>query len=65
MCRLGAQSTGRRPKPDSILILGFSKAARGGRIALVHVNVPEYDHKGVREGWPKYYWKPWNAYIAQ
>ncbi len=51
--------------PDSILILRFSKAPGGGRIDLVHINVPAYDHRGVREGWPKYYWKPWKAYLAR
>jgi len=51
--------------PDSILILRFSKAPVGGRIDLVHENVPSYDQKGVSQGWPKYYWKPWKKYLAQ
>lgn len=42
----------------SILILTFSKVAGGAQIDLVQVGVPAYDHKGVREGWPKYYWRP-------
>jgi hypothetical protein len=50
--------------PDSILILEFSKAPGGARVDLVHVNVPPYDHKGVTQGWPKYYWKPWKKYLA-
>jgi activator of HSP90 ATPase len=50
---------------DSILVLRFSKAPGGGRIDLVHVNVPAHDHKGVTQGWPKYYWKPWKAYLAE
>jgi activator of HSP90 ATPase len=50
--------------PDSILILQFSKTPRGGRVDLVHVNVPEHDHKGVTEGWHEYYWKPWKGYLA-
>jgi activator of HSP90 ATPase len=54
----------KKSEPDSILVLTFSKAKGGGRIDLVHVNVPEYDHKGVREGWPTYYWKPWKAYLT-
>jgi len=49
----------KRSDLDSILILEFSKAPGGGRIDLVHVNVPPQDHKGVKSGWPKYYWKPW------
>lgn len=49
---------------DSILILTFSRAGSGGRVDLVHANVPEHDHRGVTEGWQKYYWKPWRAYLA-
>lgn len=49
---------------DSILVLRFSKAPGGGRIDLVHAGVPEHDHKGVTEGWPTFYWKPWKAYLA-
>jgi len=54
----------KKSDPDSILILTFSKTARGARVDLVHVNVPEQDHKGVTDGWPKYYWNPWRAYLA-
>jgi activator of HSP90 ATPase len=50
---------------DSILVLNFSKAAGGGRVDLVHVGVPQHDHKGVTNGWPKYYWKPWKAYLRR
>lgn len=50
---------------DSILVLRFSKAPGGGQVDLVHVNVPRYDHKGVSEGWAKYYWKPWKKYLKQ
>lgn len=49
---------------DSILILRFSKAPGGGQVDLVHVNVPQHDHKGVTQGWPKYYWQPWKKYLA-
>ena len=55
----------KKADPDSILILWFRKAAGWGRVDLVHAGVPPYDHRGVREGWPKYYWKPWKAYLAQ
>ncbi len=50
---------------DSILIMTFSDSPGGGRIDLVHVGVPQHDHKGVTEGWPNYYWKPWRAYLNQ
>ena len=53
----------KRSDQDSILILEFSKAPEGGRIDLVHVNVPPQDHKGVEGGWPKYYWKPWKRHL--
>ncbi len=48
---------------DSILVMTFSKAPGGGKVELVHAGVPQHDHEGVRLGWPKYYWKPWRAYL--
>jgi activator of HSP90 ATPase len=54
----------KRSDPDSILIFQFSKAAGGSQVDLVHVNVPDHEHKGVTEGWKKYYWKPWKAYLS-
>ena len=50
---------------DSILVLIFSKTKHGARADLVHANVPEHDHDGVNQGWRKYYWKPWRAYLDQ
>jgi activator of HSP90 ATPase len=50
---------------DSILVLTFSKTAKGARVDLVHANVPEHDHKGVTEGWRTYYWQPWRKYFAK
>lgn len=55
----------KKTDPDSILVLRFSKTRRGGRIDLAHVNVPEHDHAGVTNGWPKYYWEPWRAYLKK
>jgi len=54
----------KKTDPDSILILTFSKTKFGGRVDLVHANVPEHDHKGVTEGWETHYWKPWRVYLA-
>jgi activator of HSP90 ATPase len=54
----------KREDADSILIITFDKTKSGGRVELVHVNVPEHDHKGVSEGWDKYYWKPWRRHLA-
>ena len=51
--------------PDSILILRFSHARKGGKVDLVHMGVPQHDRKGVKEGWAKYYWKPWEAYLKK
>jgi activator of HSP90 ATPase len=50
--------------PDSILIVRFEKAEGGKAIVhLVHVGVPAHDHQGVTDGWRKYYWEPWEAYL--
>jgi hypothetical protein len=39
-------------------------AAGGAVVEVVHVGVPQHDQKGVRNGWPKYYWKPRKKYLA-
>ena len=49
----------------SVLILDFDRVAGGTQVDLVHAGVPAYDHKGVREGWPKYYWRPWKKYLVK
>jgi activator of HSP90 ATPase len=48
---------------DSILVVSFSATKGGGKVDIVHVGVPQHDHKGVTNGWPKYYWAPWKAYL--
>ena len=50
---------------DSILVMNFSKAPGGGRVDLVHVGVPQHDHKGVTKGWPQYYWEPWKKFLKR
>jgi uncharacterized protein YndB with AHSA1/START domain len=50
---------------DSTLILTFWPDQGGGRIELTHVNVADTDFAGVSEGWSKYYWTPWRAYLAK
>jgi uncharacterized protein YndB with AHSA1/START domain len=50
--------------PDSTLILSFAPDDDGGRIDLVHLDVPDHDFQGVTEGWEKFYWTPWRAYLA-
>ena len=49
---------------DSVLTLSFWPDKDGARIELVHANVPEEDFAGVSQGWEKYYWTPWRAYLA-
>ena len=46
--------------PDSTLILSFTPEGDEGRI----VDVPDHDYDGVTQGWEKYYWAPWRAYLA-
>jgi len=55
----------KKADPDSVLVVSFEKTANGGaQVHLVHVGVPEYDHAGVTQGWVKFYWEPWKAYLA-
>jgi activator of HSP90 ATPase len=50
---------------DSILVVAFEKAPGGGaRVELDHVGVPMHDQDGVTQGWVKYYWEPWKAYLS-
>jgi uncharacterized protein YndB with AHSA1/START domain len=53
----------KKSDPDSILVIRFSKTKTGARVDLAHVNVPEYDHQGVTDGWRHYYWEPWSVYL--
>jgi hypothetical protein len=46
-------------------VLTFSEVAGRSQIDLVQIGVPPYDHKGVREGWPKYYWRPWKKFLSK
>ena len=50
---------------DSTLVLSFWRDPGGGRIELTHVNVADSDFAGVSEGWSKYYWVPWRAYLER
>ena len=55
----------RRTDLDSILILTFRPAAGGGRIDLIHANVPDRDYPHIKRGWNTYYWKRWKAYLRR
>jgi len=50
---------------DSTLILLFSTLGKGGRIELTHINVADRDFGGVSEGWSKYYFIPWRAFLSR
>ena len=49
--------------PDSTLILSFTPKGDEGQIDLIHLDVPDHDYDGVAQGWEKYYWEPWRAYL--
>lgn len=49
--------------PYSTLILSFSAEGKQGRIDLVHLDVPDHDVEGVKQGWGKFYWTPWREYL--
>ena len=50
---------------DSILILTFSKAPGGGRVDMVHANVPDSAYGSIKDGWNTHYWRPWKAYLKK
>ncbi|HSY07752.1 MAG TPA: SRPBCC domain-containing protein [Steroidobacteraceae bacterium] len=50
---------------DSTLVLSFWADGNGARIELTHVNIADSDFAGVSEGWSKYYWMPWRAYLQR
>jgi len=42
----------------------IEKSVKGGAtVYLTHFGVPKHDHKGVKQGWIKYYWDPWKKYL--
>ncbi len=55
----------KKSEPDSVLVLAFARAPGGARLTLVHANIPDRYASGIRRGWPKYYWKPWRAYLGR
>jgi activator of HSP90 ATPase len=50
---------------DSVLALSFWPEEGGARIELVQINVADRDIAGVSQGWEKYYWAPWRAYLHE
>ena len=49
---------------DSVLALVFEKRGRGGRLTMVHANIPDEHYPGIKSGWTTYYWSPWKRYLA-
>jgi activator of HSP90 ATPase len=49
---------------DSVLVLTFNAEGRDSRIDVVHANVCDDDFEGVSEGWSKFYWNPWRAFLT-
>jgi hypothetical protein len=50
---------------DSTLVLVFSRAPGGGRIAMTHVNVPDANAASITRGGSEYYWKPFRKYLKR
>ena len=48
---------------DSVLVLSFWPENDCARIELAQINVAANDFAGVSQGWEKYYWTPWRAYL--
>jgi activator of HSP90 ATPase len=49
---------------DSILTLMFEKHGKGGRLTMVHANIPDEHYPGIKTGWTDYYWTPWRRYLG-
>jgi activator of HSP90 ATPase len=56
-------SAWKKTDPDSVLVVRFEKTKKGAAAHLAHVGVPSHDHRGVTQGWKKYYWEPWKKYL--
>ena len=50
---------------DSVLTLFFEKDGKGGRLTMVHANIPDEHYPGIKTGWTIYYWTPWKKYLAK
>ena len=51
--------------PDSTVVISISPAEMGGRIDLIHLDVPEHDYDGVNNGWDDKYFEPWRRYLEE
>src|SRR2546426_12716990 len=55
----------KRSDLDSVLILALPRRQRGGRLAMVHANVPDAHARSITKGWHTYYWQPWKKYLRR
>ena len=51
--------------PDSVLAFFFEKDGKGGKVTMVHANIPDEHYPGIKTGWTTYYWAPWKRYLAK
>jgi uncharacterized protein YndB with AHSA1/START domain len=51
-------------QPDSVLTIFFEKKGKGGRLTMVHANIPDEHYPGIKTGWTEYYWKPWKQLLG-
>lgn len=49
---------------DSVLSLFFEKDGKGGRLTMVHANIPDEHYPGIKTGWTTYYWARWKHCLA-
>jgi uncharacterized protein YndB with AHSA1/START domain len=54
----------RNDQADSVLAFFFEKDGKGGKVTMVHANIPDEHYPGIKTGWTTYYWTPWKKYIA-
>ncbi len=55
----------KKNQPDSLFTLVFEKDGKGGKVTMIHANVPDDQYAGIKPGWTKFYWKPWKKYLAK
>ena len=51
--------------PDSVLAFIFEKEGKGGKVTMVHANIPDEHYPGIKTGWTTYYWAPWKRHLAK
>lgn len=53
-----------RELPDSVLKIGFEKAAGGTKVTLVHEELPEGQSEAYALGWDEHYFAPMKAFFG-